>query len=358
MPESAFVARLSGDEFVVLLDNINDVTAVADLAGKIIAIFQKPFDLGENTMTLSASVGYASAADNRRGPEQIVHQADVAMYHAKTSRARSAVRYDPELENASARKKQIEIAIRDGLAAEEFQVVYQPIVRAEDKSIDSVEALVRWKSGDIGPISPGEFIPIAESAGLAIDIDALVMREACELISQNPGLRLNLNMSSTLFQTPDHVRKLNAVLAEFGTPADQIELELTEHMIMEDPEAATEQLHRLKTAGFRLAIDDFGTGYSNISHLQDLPLDRLKIDGRFVTDLGRSTRANNLFLSMITMGNALDLKFVAEGIETRQQGELLAMLGCHYLQGYHFARPMPADDFHVHLQEMPARARA
>ncbi len=350
MPESAFVARLSGDEFIVLLESSDDVTATADLAGRVIALFEQPFDLGGESVTLSASVGYANATGNRE-PEQVVHQADVAMYHAKTTGADSAVEYNPELERNSVKKKQIEIAIRNGLAADEFQVVYQPIIRADDNTVDGVEALVRWESGDVGPISPGEFIPIAESAGLVVDIDSLVMREACALISGNPGIHLSLNMSSTLLRTPDHLERLSAVIQESGASADRIELELTEQMIVDDPETASVHLHRLRAAGFRLAIDDFGTGYTRISHLQDLPLDRLKIDGRFVTDLGRSSRANNLFLSMITLGNALDLKVVAEGIETPEQGELLAMLGCHYLQGYHFARPMPADDLRDYLEK-------
>jgi EAL domain-containing protein (putative c-di-GMP-specific phosphodiesterase class I) len=209
--------------------------------------------------------------------------------------------------------------------------------------MDSIEALVRWTSEDLGPNSPGTFIPIAEETGLIADIGMLVMREACNDLAALPGVKLNLNISPVQLRDPMFAENMKAVVNEFDIQPMRIEFELTEGIIVNHPELACKTLNLLKDAGFGLALDDFGTGFSSIGYLRRFPFDRMKIDRSFIADIGKSSKANSLLQSLITLGDALDLQVVAEGIETQEQGELITLLGCEYLQGFFYSRPMPID---------------
>jgi EAL domain-containing protein (putative c-di-GMP-specific phosphodiesterase class I) len=267
------------------------------------------------------------------------------MYHAKTTGAQVPVVYDPALESGAFRNKQIEEALRSGLENNEFSVVYQPILRSSDGQIDSVEALVRWSPEKLGPISPATFIPIAEETGLIADIGVLVMRKACSDLAALPGVKLNLNISPVQLRDPMFAENMKAIANEFDIRPMRIEFELTEGIIVNHPELACKTLSLLKDAGFGLALDDFGTGFSSIGYLRRFPFDRMKIDRSFIADIGKSSKANSLLQSLVTLGDALDLQVVAEGIETQEQGDLITLLGCEYLQGYFYSRPMPIEQF-------------
>jgi len=262
----------------------------------------------------------------------------------KKTGALEPVIYEPAFESGAFQKKQIEEALRRGIENDEIRVVFQPILRSEHDEIDSVEALVRWTSEDLGPISPDTFIPIAEDTGLISEIGHLVMRKACNDLARLPGVKLNVNVSPVQLRDPMFIENMKAIAENYDIEPMRIEFELTEGIIVDHPELACNRLNLLKDAGFGLALDDFGTGFSSIGYLRRFPFDRLKIDRSFTAELGKTSKANGLMQSLITLGDALDLPVVAEGIETAGQAELLTLLGCDYQQGFYYSRPMPIED--------------
>ncbi|MDH3194753.1 MAG: EAL domain-containing protein, partial [Hyphomicrobiales bacterium] len=207
--------------------------------------------------------------------------------------------------------------------------------------ITGVEALLRWNSAELGPVSPVTFIPIAEEAGLIVDIGKFVLQQACADMASWPGLKVNVNVSPAQLRDPMFVENVIGIVELADINPRRIEIELTEGIVVSHPELARQKLEQLKAAGFTIALDDFGTGFSSIGYLRQLPFDKLKIDRSFVADVGTSDRANSLLQSLVTLGDALDLNVVAEGVETADQARLIHLLGCELLQGFFFAKPMP-----------------
>ena len=344
LPDYAFLARVGGDEFNVLLTHENAAEAADTIAWQMLKALDEVFEVDGARFNVTAALGYATADDSNIPAKEVVRRADIAMYRSKQESALQPIAYDPAFESGAHKKKQIEEALRTGLENSELTVFYQPIVDANSHDIAGVEALLRWNSEQLGPVSPVTFIPIAEETGLIIEIGKFVLTQACADMADWPGLNVNVNVSPAQLRDPMFVENVIGIVELADINPKRIEIELTEGIVVSHPELVREKLEQLKAVGFTVALDDFGTGFSSIGYLRQLPFDKLKIDRSFVSDVGESDKANSLLQSLITLGDALDLNVVAEGVETIEQANLIQLLGCELLQGFFFSKPMPIAD--------------
>jgi diguanylate cyclase (GGDEF)-like protein len=343
LPADTIFARIGGDEFAVAVSGSLAREMVAGAAASLIHSTDKPFVIHGFEFHVTASVGYAAGGPNIQ-PEELLRRADIAMYQAKNSAERDAIAYHATMETGALEKKQIEKALRKGIEAGELKLAYQPIVRAGDLSIVSVEALVRWNSPELGTISPAVFIPVAEETGLIHDVGRFVVNQACRDLAMWPGLQCSLNISPVQLRDPNFVEELRAIIAEHGARPEQFELELTEGILVSNPAIAKRKLEALKAIGFSLSIDDFGTGFSSIGYLRQFPFNKLKIDRSFVREIGISPTANALIQALVSLGDALNLAVTAEGIENKEQLNLLRVIQCEFIQGYYISRPISAGE--------------
>jgi diguanylate cyclase (GGDEF)-like protein/PAS domain S-box-containing protein len=350
------VARLGGDEFVVLLERIREASDAQAVAERIHHELAAPFDLAGNELFLSASIGIALYNGEYLRPEEVLRDADAAMYRAKAAgRARHAL-FDAAMHQRALKELRTEAELRRALERAELCVQYQPIVALEGGRIAGVEALVRWRHPERGWVPPGEFVPVAEECGLIGAIDRWVLREACREVhawsgsgARPPsGFCLNVNLSPRAFSSPDLVPHVERVLRETGFPSRALRLEITESAMMVHPDAAAQLLSELKGLGVQLSIDDFGTGYSSLAHLHRFPIDSLKIDRSFVDVMGELGEPSRIATAIVTLGQNLGIKVIAEGVETARQLELLRALRCDAAQGYFFSRPLDGE----RLQEL------
>ncbi len=344
MPPDASFARVGGDEFALALVGRAARQAVAGVASAMVHALDQSFTVGGFQFQVTAAVGYAIADGEDMTSAELLRRADLAMYQAKNSAERDAVPYHSGLETGALHKKRLGFALRTAIDEQSLSVVYQPIVRASDLAVVSVEALVRWESKELGRVSPADFIPVAEETGLIHDIGRFVFQRACEDMANWAGLKISINVSPAQLRDPNFANDLAAIARRNGVVPNRFKLELTEGLLVSNPTIAKRKLARLKSMGFGLSLDDFGTGFSSIGYLRQFPFDWLKIDKSFVSELGTNPTANALIQSMIALGDAMDIAVVAEGIETSEQLKLLRMLQCEYVQGYHLAKPMPAAD--------------
>lgn len=339
------VARISGDEFTVMLPFSDQANAI-EVAKMFLGTLTKPFLLGDREVYMLASVGISGLPEGGQDAESLQLNADLAMYRAKSHKTGFAV-YESDFNRRNHDRFELANALRTALALKEFEVHYQPLVRLEDQSIIGVEALLSWHHPRLGRVPPDQFIPIAEETGLILEIGAWVLQTACLqgkawLQEGLPPLRLAVNVSAAQFEHPGFEDMVARCLETTGFPAACLELELTERVVMSTPKASSLQLKHLRALGVSIAIDDFGTGYSSLSYLAQLPINILKIDRSFVTGLS-TTSANYLIVKAIMgLAEGLQLVTVAEGIETVEELNLLHELGCHLGQGYLFARPTSA----------------
>jgi EAL domain-containing protein (putative c-di-GMP-specific phosphodiesterase class I) len=258
--------------------------------------------------------------------------------------------YHPTMETGALEKKQVETGLRRALESDnELEVFYQPVVRSSDLSVIGLEALVRWNSPEFGAVSPAVFIPVAEETGLIHQVGRFVVARACRDLHRWPGVRMALNISPVQLRDPNFANELLAQVVANGLTPDRFELELTEGILVTNPTLAKRKLGMLKEFGFALALDDFGTGFSSIGYLRQFPFDILKIDRSFVRDVGLSATANALIQSLVSLGDALDLAVIAEGIENEDQLKLLRLVQCESVQGYLISRPVSADDIDAFL---------
>ncbi len=343
------VARLGGDEFVVLLDEIRGEADAQHVAERILDELVPPFDLGGQEVFTSASIGIALSDANYLKPEEVLRDADAAMYRAKSAgRARHAL-FDAAMHERALNELKLEAELRRAIERGELSVHYQPIVALEGGTIAGVEALVRWNHPERGCVPPGEFVPVAEECGLIGSIDRWVLREACREVglwrkrAQLAPLTLNVNLSPRAFSSPDLVPHVERVLLETGFEPGLLRLEITESAMMVHPDRAADLLAQLKGLGVQLSIDDFGTGYSSLAHLHRFPIDSLKIDRSFVDVMGDLGEVSRIAAAIVTLGRNLGIKVIAEGVETSQQLELLRSLRCDAAQGYFFSRPLAPD---------------
>ncbi len=348
--ETFTVARLGGDEFTVLLDEIKDPSDAKRAADRMMKSLAAPFILGGKEVFTSVSIGIALSNSAYEQPEEILRDADTAMYRAKSlGKARYEV-FDADMRASVMARLQLETDLRRALERGEFRNFYQPIVTLVSGEIAGLEALLRWQHPTRGLLGPIEFIPVAEETGLIRELGWWNLREACRQISEwrassvaHRHLTVSVNLSAKQFLQPKLVEDIRKLLLELALPPEALKLEITESTVMGDPSGAVEMLQQIKSLGIRLAIDDFGTGYSSLSYLHRFPLDTLKIDRSFISGMGDDGEGMEIARTILPMANNLRLDVVAEGVETVQQVTLLKKLQCKYGQGYYFSKPLSAE---------------
>jgi diguanylate cyclase (GGDEF)-like protein len=341
------VARLGGDEFTILLEDIEERQEAIAVAERIQVVLREPLTLSGHEVFATVSIGIALSAPGYRHAEDVLRDADTAMYHAKAlGKSRHQV-FDSSMHARARKLLQLEHDLRLAIDRREFRVHYQPIVRVEDRRLAGFEALVRWQHPERGLVAPSEFIPLAEETGLVVPLGRLVLEEACRQASEWRGaggedLTVSVNLSVKQFSQPDLVEQVDGALRGSGLPPRLLKLEVTESMVMENTDAAIMLLRRLKALGVHIAIDDFGTGYSSLSYLLRLPADTLKIDRSFVSGTGDAGRNVSIVRTVVGLAYSLGLDVIAEGVETEEQRALLADLGCPLAQGFLFSPAVDA----------------
>jgi len=342
------VARLGGDEFGLLVENCQQVVQAAGYAQRILDGFKTPFVLENQQLFISASVGISLFPSDASSAQQLLRNADSALFKAKSDGREAYALYTEELTAHAQQRVELASELRRAIEQHELRVFYQPIHSLQDSRIMGVEALVRWQHPVRGLVPPGEFIPIAEQIGLIADIDAWVLRTSCQQMCDwlTAGVDISfvaVNVSSRLFSSGQLDVQVAHVLRETGLDPARLELEVTESAVMQDPEQAIEQLHRLRELGLSLAIDDFGTGYSSLLRLKRMPVQKLKIDQGFVAGLPSDEDDIAIVRAIIVLAKSMGMRVLAEGIEHADQAWFLRDSGCQLGQGYWFARPMPAE---------------
>lgn len=344
--EPDVVARLAGDEFVLLLEHVQQPETASKVAQRVLRALQPPLHVAGRELQLTCSIGIAIAGQDYRTADEVLHDADVALYRAKDAGRNRFVLFDDAMHQSAMDVLDLEQALRDALLRDEFEPWFQPIVRLDDESVVGYEALLRWRHPTRGMLTPGQFLKVAEDSGLIGAIDWRMFRLALEagrpLVGE--GRYVTLNVSPRLFQHDDFAARLLELVREVHFPPEALRLEVTEGTLLGDPETVVGTLHRLREAGVEAALDDFGTGYSSLGHVHRFPLRMIKIDQSFVAPFahGIAPRSSALVEAILALGNALGVEIIAEGIENEAQSSTLRAMGCLYGQGYHFAKPAPA----------------
>jgi diguanylate cyclase (GGDEF)-like protein/PAS domain S-box-containing protein len=344
------VARLGGDEFAILLDGVGDVRDATRIAERINIELALPLQISRREIACSASIGIAYSATGYQHAEQVLHDADAAMYRAKAAgRARYEV-YDTEMHRRALAQLQLEADLRRAVEHNEFRVHYMPVISLEAGAVTGVEALVRWFHPDRGMLLPGEFIHTAETTGLIVDIGWYVLRESCRqmrvwqlnLNGQTTPLSLSVNLSPRQFLQPDFIVQLDNILRETGLDADSLRLELTEATVMQESGLVAANLQHFRERGIRICLDDFGTGASSLQFLQRLPISAIKIDRSFVRGIDSNEESRGVIRTIVAVGKSMHVEAVAEGVETLEQLRALRELGTPFAQGYLFSEPLDA----------------
>ncbi|MEJ8306366.1 EAL domain-containing protein [Saccharibacillus sacchari] len=347
-PEKVTLSRMGGDEFALICHSFASDDEVARLAQRIVSVIQVPYTLKDNDFYVTASIGVAMYPEHGEDREELIKNADSAMYEVKRGGKNGYRFYSPELDEELLFKIEIEADLRKAIERGELEVYYQPQYRMPDRQLIGIEALLRWKHPVRGMIPPDRFIPIAEETGIIMEIGRWVLREAClqTKIWHDAGqtkVPVSVNLSTQQFHQPDLEFEIERILVETGLDPQYLELEITESMMM-DAALSIAIMNRLKRLGIRLSLDDFGTGYSSLSYLSMLPISRLKIDRSFVMRLEESGNERAIVTTIIAMAYSLGMDVIAEGIETEGQLEILTEQRCLEFQGYYFSRPVPPGD--------------
>jgi diguanylate cyclase (GGDEF)-like protein len=343
------VARLGGDEFTILLEDLATSDDALDVARRVQEAVTQPFNIGGHEVFTTASIGIALSNTGYERAEDLLRDADTAMYRAKLLGKKRHVVFDKEMHDRAMELLQIETDLRRAISRKEFFLNYQPIVSLETGKVSSFEALVRWRHPERGLVMPSEFIPVAEETGLIVPLGLWVLNEACRQMHEWQKLQradehvtVSVNLSSRQFSQADLIDQVSAALRDSGLRAGSLKLEITESMVMENIDTAIGMLTQLRGLGVGLSIDDFGTGYSSLSYLHRFPIDTLKIDRSFVTQMTDNTENAEIVRTIVTLARSLNMDVIAEGVETREQLGQLSDLGCDYGQGYLFSRPVGA----------------
>ncbi len=347
--ETDTVARFGGDEFMILLTEIAVVQDLEPVIQKILQVFKDPYQVEQRQLKLSASLGVSSYPQHSHDPETLIRFADIAMYESKKSGMAYSL-YEVKIDPFDVGILDLEHDLHGALERHEFCLYYQPKVNLVTGTISGCEALLRWQHPELGMVSPGQFIPLAEETGLIVPIGTWVIEEACRQSLSwqkegHPPVRIAVNLSARQFRQGDLVTTVSSILSQTGLDPSLLELELTESMIMDDPQGAEVALIELKNLGVSLSLDDFGTGYSSLNYLSRFPVDHLKIDMGFIRAIGTSDARTAVVSSIIHIAHNLQLTAIAEGVETQEQLAFLIANECDAMQGYLFSKPLPAAEF-------------
>lgn len=354
--KNATCYRLGGDEFSILMEDNADIHTVTHFAQSLLDTLSRPFIINKQEFVLGASIGIAFYPDDGESPQEMLKNADTAMYFAKNNGGNSYQFFSGEMNQNAVRQLQIENLIRQGIKDDLFTVYYQPKVDIASGKLVSMEALVRFEHPQKGIVSPGQFIPLAEQTGQIIEIGEQVLRKACADTKRwvNQGLfsgRVAVNISAKQFELPDLDDRINKILSDVGLSPLHLECEITEGTLMESPENGLQMMTRLRERGIHLALDDFGTGYSSLAYLKRFPLNTLKIDKAFIDDIAKSNVDRHMAAAIINIAHNLGLKVVAEGVEEEAQLDILRRYDCEMLQGFLYSRPLNAERFEKLLAE-------
>ena len=342
------LSRFGGDEFTLLLPDVKDSDAAIHIAEKILSDIKKPFQLGSREVYIGASIGIAIYPESGDDMDSLIKNSDIAMYRVKKTGKDGYQLFNKEMHHASTERLMLEQDMRRAIDEDEFEICYQPQVNTVTEKICGVEALIRWNHPTLGRLSPAEFIPIAEDSRLIVEMDKHTLRKACREVRHYhhngmPDLRLAVNLSPVMIEKDSFIDDILNTLKEEQYPPSLLELEITENILMNDPQDVIEKLMRLANEGIQLAIDDFGTGYSSLSYLQNFPVNTLKIDRSFISEIKNSEDEACIVNAIVSMAKGLKMSIVAEGVENREQLSYLRSLGCDVVQGYLFGHATRLD---------------
>lgn len=357
--ETDIVARLGGDEFVIALQGLSNASDAARITETLLSRLSMPYQVGLTELHATPSIGISVFPDDAEDTDSLLRNADAAMYHAKAVGRANYQFFTDDLNRSTTLRLELENSLRRAIGRNEFELWYQPLHDARGAALSGFEALVRWRRENNELVMPDHFIPVAEDTGLIVELGQWVLREACRQarLWADAGTtrpRISVNLSARQLHNTRFADTVAAILAETGLDPSMLELEITESSVMDRPDEAVKLLHQLKALGVSIAIDDFGTGYSSLSYLKLFPLDRLKIDGSFISSIDSDPNDSAIVSAAVSLAHNLGLPVVAEGVETAAQAQHLTLLGCDELQGYHFSRPIPANeaDFMLRTQQV------
>lgn len=351
LPENGIVARISGDEFALLLPDCPNEAHAEQIMSRLQDMMVQPVSFGPDEIHVSVSMGAALAPRDGLEAEELLRKADIALYDAKSNGRNRWSFFEPSMQEHVRTKDEIARELRKAVDEDLLDVAYQPQCDSRSDKVVAIEALARWNRPNTGAVPPASFIPVAEETGLINDLGLWILRRACRDAHRWPGIIVSVNVSPTQFKHPRFVDRVIATLEEFDLDPERLEIEVTETVFAGRDKKTLQSLKRLKDLGIKIALDDFGSGYSSLSYLRHFPFDTLKIDQDFISAMNDSPEARAIVRTIIRLGQALGMTIVAEGIEEKQQAEYLAANGCHRLQGYFISHPLPAKDLDEFLAD-------
>ena len=353
------VARLGGDEFAIVQVASPKTSDVSALAARLIEVIGSPFYIDGHQVIIGASIGIAIAPNDGDKPDPLMKKADLALYRAKADGGGAFRFFEVEMDARMQTRHALELDLRKAIVNGEFELYYQPIVAVKTGRITSCEALLRWHHPERGMISPVEFIPIAENTGLIVQLGEWVLRQACAQAARWPKqVTVAVNMSPAQFKSRNLVSTVIGAVAASGLPANRLELEITELVLLQDNEGALSILHQFRDLGIRIAMDDFGTGYSSLGYLRSFPFDKIKIDQSFIRDLSTKEDSVAIIRAVVGLSSSLGITTTAEGVETKEQLARLTSEGCNEVQGFLFSPPRPAAELQRLFKELAPRVEA
>ena len=341
--EADTIARMGGDEFVIVQTDIADPADATALAQRVIELLSEPYDLDGHQAVIGVSIGISVGPGDGTSPDRLLRNADLALYRAKSDGRGTFRFFEPVMDLQMQTRRILEQDLRKALPAGEFELHYQPVVNLASNEISGFEALIRWNHPTKGMVSPADFIPLAEEIGFIVPVGEWVIRQACTIAAQWPDhLHVAVNISAIQFRSSGLMQVIVGALAASGLAPTRLEIEITESVLLHNKEATLALLHQLRALGIRIAMDDFGTGYSSLTYLQSFPFDKIKIDRSFVKNITENSSSLNIVRAVAALANGMGMTATAEGVETAEQLERIASEGCTEMQGFLFSRPLPA----------------
>ena len=351
--EQDTIARLGGDEFAVVQTEIDSPSDVANLASRLRDALTQPYDLEGHQVPADVSIGISIAPDDTTDPDQLLKNADMALYRSKADGRGTFRFFEPQMDERVKARRTLELDLRNAIVNGEFELYYQPLLNLQHHKISGCETLLRWHHPTRGMVSPAEFIPMAEETGLINQIGEWVLRQAClEAASWSNEIAVAVNLSPVQFKNQNLAQLVVSALGHSGLPAHRLELEITEAVLLQNSDATLATLHRLRELGVRVAMDDFGTGYSSLSYLRSFPFDKIKIDRSFINDIADKDESGAIVQAVTSLASRLNMATTAEGVETEAQLQIIERLGCTEMQGYLYSRPVPVGEL---VKLLPSR---